>query len=264
MSAGDPVQFQRILGIRFYNGDARGAVDLISENGGVLVAPAAPALKNIPHNPGYREALDDADLAIADSAFMVLIWNLTGGPRMAKLSGLKYLRCLVEQPHFRAEGSSFWVMPSARAATLSRRWLDGSGIAVDEDNLYVAPLYSDVVADPTLLQVLDKRQPRHIVLGIGGGTQEQLGLYLKRNLSYRPAIHCIGAAIGFLTGDEVSIPVWADALGLGWLWRCCSNPRQNIARYWDARHLATLMLRYRERPPAGIAIRTAPDLASKS
>jgi hypothetical protein len=163
MSAGDPVQFQRILGIRFYNGDARGAVDLISENGGVLVAPAAPALKNIPHNPGYREALDDADLAIADSAFMVLIWNLTGGPRMAKLSGLKYLRCLVEQPHFRAEGSSFWVMPSARAATLSRRWLDGSGIAVDEDNLYVAPLYSDVVADPTLLQVLDKRQPRHIV-----------------------------------------------------------------------------------------------------
>ena len=55
-------------------------------------------------------------------------------------------------------------------------------------------------------------------------TQERLGLYLKQRLSYRPAIHCIGAAIGFLSGDQVYIPVWADALGMGWLYRTLADP----------------------------------------
>lgn len=264
MSDGSATRFQRILDVRFYNGDARGAVDLISRDGGVLVAPAAPALKNIPSNPGYREALDGADLAIADSAFMVLLWNLTGGPRMEKLSGLKYLRCLIEQPHFRSKGSSFWVMPSARAADLGQRWLGDNGVAVDAADFYVAPIYDDVISDPALLEALEARRPRHIVLGIGGGTQERLGLYLKRQLSYRPAIHCIGAAIAFLSGDQVGIPVWVDTMGLGWLWRCCSNPRQNIARYWDARHLAALMLRYRERSPVASGARSAADAAARS
>ena len=34
-----------------------------------------------------------------------------------------------------------------------------------------------------------------------------------------PAIHCIGAALGFLTGDQVRIPHWADQWILGWLFR---------------------------------------------
>jgi len=96
---------------------------------------------------------------------------------------------------------------------------------------------------------LVERLPRHIVVGLGGGTQERLGLYLKQNLAYKPAIHCIGAAIAFLSGDQVRIPVWVDKMGLGWLWRSVSNPSQYGPRYWDARHLAPLLFRYRERLP---------------
>jgi UDP-N-acetyl-D-mannosaminuronic acid transferase (WecB/TagA/CpsF family) len=69
-------------------------------------------------------------------------------------------------------------------------------------------------------------------------------------LSYKPAIHCIGAAIAFLSGDQVRIPVWVDQAGLGWLWRSASNPPRFIPRYWAARHLATMMLRYRDRLPS--------------
>ena len=43
--------------------------------GGLLVVPAAPALKDLDRSPDYRDALLNADLAITDSAFMVLIWN---------------------------------------------------------------------------------------------------------------------------------------------------------------------------------------------
>ena len=104
--------------------------------------------------------------------------------------------------------------------------------------------------DPALLDRLDLLRPQHVIATIGGGTQERLGLYLKRNLSYLPAIHCIGAAIAFLSGDQVYIPVWADKLYLGWLFRSVAEPRRYIPRYWAARKLFMLMIRYRDDLPA--------------
>src|SRR5579862_1517251 len=65
---------RQILGVRFFTGDAQMAVNRISR-GGLLVVPAAPALKDIASNESYREALLNADMAITDSAFMVLLWN---------------------------------------------------------------------------------------------------------------------------------------------------------------------------------------------
>jgi hypothetical protein len=52
-----PVRFQSILGVRFLVGTAQDAIDLISQSGGFVVVPAAPALKNLTHDRGYREAL---------------------------------------------------------------------------------------------------------------------------------------------------------------------------------------------------------------
>ncbi len=238
-----------ILGVRFFVGTAQEAIDEVSRQGGLVVVPAAPALKNLAHDRQYRDALLSADFAIADSVLMVLLWNLIQRNRIPKLSGLKYLRVLIEQVDFRRFGSSFWVMPSPAAAQRNAAWLRGKGVSVTDEDLYLAPIYGAEIRDPELLERLEQRRPRHVVLGIGGGTQEQLGFYLKQNLSYRPAIHCMGAAIAFLSGDQVRIPVWADELGLGWLWRSVTNPKRFVPRYWDARHLVPLMLRYRDRLP---------------
>jgi N-acetylglucosaminyldiphosphoundecaprenol N-acetyl-beta-D-mannosaminyltransferase len=243
------VRFQNILGIRFLVGDAQEAIDLISHSGGMVVVPAAPALKNLTHDQGYREALLEADFAIPDSALMVLVWNLLQRDHIRKLSGLKYLRALIERREFRKPGASFWVMPSEAALYRNRAWLDEIGISVNEEDIYLAPMYGAAIEDLGLLRRLDERRPRHIVLGLGGGTQERLGLYLKRNLTYQPAIHCIGAAMAFLSGDQVHIPRWADALGLGWMFRSVSDPKRYGPRYWDARNLAPLILRYRDRLP---------------
>jgi UDP-N-acetyl-D-mannosaminuronic acid transferase (WecB/TagA/CpsF family) len=105
------------------------------------------------------------------------------------------------------------------------------------------------IDDPLLLERVERIRPQHVILTLGGGTQERVGLYLKRNLSYLPAIHCIGAAIAFLSGDQVRIPVWADRRYLGWLYRSISEPRRYVPRYWNARKLLYLLIRYRERLP---------------
>ena len=246
---GSTPRFQQILGVRFFVGDAQGAIEAVSQRGGLVVVPAAPALKNLAVDKGYREALLGADFAIADSAFMVLLWNLIQHDCIPKLSGLKYLRQLIAQPQLRQPGASFWVMPTPAAAERNRAWLAENGIALADEDLYLAPRYSAAIDDPELLRRLEERRPRHIVVALGGGTQERLGYFLKQSLSCHPAIHCIGAAIAFLSGDQVRIPVWVDAWSLGWFWRTVSDPRRFIPRYWDARHLAALLLRYRDHLP---------------
>jgi len=244
------VRFQQILGIRFLVGTADDAIDQISGTGGVVVVPAAPALKNLAHDKRYRDALLGADFAIADSALMVILWNLIQRDNIPKLSGLRYLRALIDRDDFRRSGAGFWVMPNPISASRNVEWLRQNGIYLTDDDVYLAPMYGPVLEDPELLRRLEERRPPHIVVGLGGGTQERLGLYLKQNLSYSPAIHCIGAAIAFLSGDQVRIPVWVDRAGLGWLWRSLSAPSVYGPRYWDARHLAPLMIRFRDQLPS--------------
>lgn len=237
-----------ILGIDFFRGTVRQAVDRML-SGGLLVVPAAPALKEMETNASYREALLSADMALPDSAFMVLLWNYLQPDRIQRISGLAYLRELLLVPEVRAPGATFWIMAGEVSAERNLAWLAEDGVTVPQDCVYLAPMYGPELADTALLERLERLRPKNIVVTLGGGTQERLGLYLKRHLSYRPAIHCIGAAIAFLSGDQVYILVWADRLYLGWVFRSASEPRRYIPRYWDARKLFGLMLRYRDRVP---------------
>jgi UDP-N-acetyl-D-mannosaminuronic acid transferase (WecB/TagA/CpsF family) len=244
-----PPTHHRILGIDFFDGSAKEAVGIM-RSGGLLVVPAAPALKDLDINRDYRESLLNADLAITDSAYMVLIWNRMQRTNITRLSGLEYLRELLLEPDVRQPGNTLWIMASPISADRNLDWLEEQGIIIPEENIYMAPIYgTGAISDPALLDLLDRLRPHHIIVTIGGGTQERLGLYLKRNLNYRPAIHCIGAAIAFLSGDQVFIPVWADKFYLGWLFRSFAEPKRFIPRYWDARKVLSLMLRYRDRLP---------------
>jgi len=244
----EPVDERQILGVNFYVGDVQGAIRRMT-SGGLLVVPAAPALKDVAVNGDYREALTNADVAIADSAFMVLLWNLLEGDSIARLSGLKYLKELLLQPDVRAAGNTFWVMAGSRSAQKNLAWLGSEGIEVPANCAYEAPMYGSKVEDHVLIEKLQSLRPKHIIITVGGGTQERLGLYLKRNLYYRPAIHCIGAAIAFLSGDQVRIPNWADRCYLGWLFRCLSSPRRFVPRYLSAPQLIPLLWRFRNHLP---------------
>lgn len=235
-------QFRSILGVKFFVGDARQAARRM-QNGGLLVVPAAPALKNLPHDSAYREALLSADLVITDSAFMVLLWNYLHHDSIRRVSGLEYLSALLKEPAFVENPDSFWIMPNAESAARNAGWLKEKGIHLSADDFYTAPFYGKAVEDEKLLNLLREKRPRHIFVTLGGGVQERLGYYLRQKLDYEPSIHCVGAAIAFLSGDQVRIPLWADHLYLGWLLRCLSNPKRYLPRYWGARKLLPLMVR---------------------
>jgi UDP-N-acetyl-D-mannosaminuronic acid transferase (WecB/TagA/CpsF family) len=177
--------------------------------------------------------------------------RLLRGHRLARrTSGYRYLTRLLEHPDLRS-AKTFWVMPSAAARERTRQWLAERRLLVAAENFYIAPIYPrcGAVEDLLLVAALERQRPDHVFVCVGGGVQEKLGLFLKRHLSYEPGIHCIGAAIAFLTGEQARIPLWADRVGLGWLARCIREPKVFVPRYARALSLAYLVLRYDEKAP---------------
>jgi UDP-N-acetyl-D-mannosaminuronic acid transferase (WecB/TagA/CpsF family) len=242
------VRTETILGVKFFNGTVDEAVETMSENGGLLVVPAAPALVKISEDADYRRALVASDVAIADSGAMVLLWKILTGRRVERISGLKYLKRLAARLASHSNERVLWILPSERAHEKTTVWLRSVNLIQTAD-FYIAPRYGAAVRDDALLAKIDKQSPRHVVVGIGGGVQEKLGLFLKENLGERPAIHCIGAALGFLTGDQPPIPMWADSFYLGWLFRCLQQPGVFVPRYFRARKLVWLIAKHRENMP---------------
>src|SRR5205085_2592034 len=234
-----------ILGVRFFNGTVDEAVDTMSTNGGLLVVPAAPALIKICDDEGYRRAVTSADMAIADSGAMVLLWKIFTGRRVERISGLKFLKGLIARLGSQPNARVLWIVPSEAAHEKTIAWLRSVNLTSSSD-FYIAPRYAREVRDDALAAKIDNHPPAHVVVGIGGGVQEKLGLFLKENLRSQPAIHCIGAALAFLTGDQPPIPMWADRFYLGWLLRSIRQPRVFVPRYFSGLKLAKMIAQHRD------------------
>jgi exopolysaccharide biosynthesis WecB/TagA/CpsF family protein len=239
----------QILGIRFFNGDVAEAIALVSQHGGFLVAPSGTCFARLREDENYRRAVLAADLAIPDSGFMVLLWRLLHGAKIERVSGLKYLKHLLGRLKGERNRELLWVLPSERARQKLHEWSRGAAFPITSENCYVAPRYEFEVEDRNLISVLEQHRPVHIIIAIGSGAQEKLGYYLRENLSYRAAIHCTGAALGLITGDQSSIPDWADRFYLGWFFRLLAQPRVFVPRLSRAFQLPWLILKYGEKLP---------------
>jgi len=240
----------KILGVNFHVADLESAIYQLLD-GGLLVAPSGPGMSmDLVSSGTYRRALTTADIAITDSGWMVLLWLICTGQRLPRHSGLKMMQALLRTEALWGAGTIFWVMPSQVESERNRRWLNANGILTPETATYLAPMYGDGdIEDPALLSAIEAQRPRLVILCVGGGVQERLGLMLREKLNYRPGIACLGAAIAFFTGGQAKIPSWADKLFLGWAFRIAQDPRRFWKRYWQALRLAPLILRYRDRLP---------------
>src|SRR6266550_9279086 len=236
----------QILGIQFFNGDVDEAIALMGLHGGFMIAPSGTCFARLREDERYRRAVLAADLAIADSGLMVLLCRLFRRESLQRISGLKYLKHLLATLNGGGTGGVFWIVPTGRARQKLLDWSRREALPITGEDCYVAPRYGFEVGDPSLVALIERRRPAQVIIAIGSGAQEKLGFYLRENLSYRPAIHCTGAALGFLTGDQIAIPDWADRVFLGWLGRLLAQPHVFVPRLWRARNLPWLIWKYGE------------------
>lgn len=244
-----------IMGVRFANVAAE---NLVHEGlkPGLVVIPSAPVLVHMRKEPAHHDALVNARMAVIDSGLMALLWRLYTGQKLHRVSGLRYLELLLKENDLRQPKAVLWVMPSVTSRDINLSWLKAQGHPVDVSDCYVAPQYpsSGHLEDRELCNLINKNRPRHVILALGGGTQERLGWFLSQQFPEQLTVHCVGAAIGFLSGDQCEIPRWADRAFLGWLFRCWNNPRRFIPRYWKSLRLVPVLWQYRKQASSNLYV----------
>jgi hypothetical protein len=99
---------------------------------------------------------------------MVLAWNYLEHDAILRLSGLKYLRALLQREEVRIFGETFWVMANAESAKKNLAWLKSEGIHVPPAYVYSAPMYGKKLEDQYLLNTLGVLRPTHLVITVGG------------------------------------------------------------------------------------------------
>lgn len=240
--ASAPIKTIRILELPFAVGNVEPLTDAALGLRGMVTLPSAPCLVLAVKDPIYSEQLASSQLTLPDSGAMVLMWRLAHPrTRLKRVSGLAFLKAMLNDPRLRQPGALFLVDPSSESSKRNREFLRSIGIGLAPDDQYVAPRYQPgTVEDPTLLELLRDRKPRYVLVNLGGGVQERLGSWLQTQWHSDPAkpelpaIFCTGAAIAFLTGEQSHIPEWADRLYLGWAVRCFGRSTLYVPRYFKS------------------------------
>lgn len=232
-----------ILGITFSFGTDTEIIRKFLKQKGYLVVPAAPALVDAEEDAHFKHCLVNSSVAILDSGLLVILNNLFQKIKINRFSGLKYLRKVFEILKPSEFEESLWILPSESDVEPTKLLLKSKKNI--ELKYYIAPQYPKhgPLEDPILLNLVADLSPKHIFIGLGGGTQERLGYLINKNFKNNICIHCLGAAISFLNGRQVQIPNIVDKIYLGWLWRCFSDPKLYVKRYFKAFKLLKIYLK---------------------
>ena len=190
---------------------------------GLFVFPAGPALATIQKSKKYYHSIQRADLAFFDSGFFVLLLKILKNIDVIKFSGFKFLSLFFEFLKKNKKKKIFCIDPNLNFSKSNKRYIKEIGIKKIYN--YVAPIYNqNNLSDKKLVKLIENFKPDYIVVNIGGGIQEILGLYLKKKLKLKTTILCTGAAISFFTKDQAPINHLVDKYYLGWLVRLIFNP----------------------------------------
>ena len=215
--------------IKFNNVNSKNFKKYIARKG-LFVFPAGPALASIDHSPKYHESLIKADFVFFDSGFFVLLLRFLKNLKVVKFSGYKFLNLFFDYLKKNKKKSIFCIDPNLKFSRSNKNFLKNLGVKKIYN--YLAPDYHlKSLSDKKLLRLIKKFRPDFVLTNIGGGKQEILGLYLKKNLKIKTTILCTGAAISFFTKDQAPINNLIDRLYLGWFVRLIFNPLIFSKRY---------------------------------
>ena len=226
--------------IRFNNVNPKNFDKYIVKKG-LFVFPAGPALASINQSNKYYESLRKADLVFFDSGFFVLLLKFFKNISVKKFSGYKFISLFLDYLKKNKNKSVFCIDPNLKFSRSNKILFNNLGVKRIYN--YLAPKYkTKKLSDKKLLEKIKKIRPDFIITNIGGGRQEILGLYLKKNLKIKTTILCTGAAISFVTKDQAPINNLVDQFYLGWFVRLIFNPLVFLRRYLYSLRLIPMVI----------------------
>ena len=232
------IKYVLFKGISFNNIKTSDFNKIIKKKG-LFLFPSGPGLASINSNHKYHKSLKKADFVFFDSGFFVLLLRFFKNVKVNKFSGYKFLMFFFSYLK-KNDRSVFCIDPNNKVSKSNKKYLNRLGVKKVYN--YLAPKYNlDNLIDKKLLSKIIQVKPNFIITNIGGGTQEVLGSYLIKNLSFKTTILCTGGAISFFTGEQAPINNLIDKLYLGWLIRLIFNPIIFYKRYLYALKLLAIV-----------------------
>ena len=211
---------------------------------GLFVFPSGPGLASIESEFNYLESLRNSDYVFFDSGYFVLLLKILKNISVKKFSGYLFLKLLFKKFKKKNNFKILSVDPSHTLSIKNRNFFIKLGISEKRIFNYTSPIYdSSKIIDKQLLNTVNKIKPNYVILNLGGGVQEILGYYLKKNLNMKTKIICTGAAISFFTKDQAPINKFLDTFFLGWLTRIIFKPSIYLPRYLKAFQLFKIVLK---------------------
>lgn len=208
---------------------------------GLYLFPSGPGIASILSSKEYYNSLKKADYVFFDSGFFVLLLRFLKNISVEKFSGYKFLNFFFKYLKLNKNKSIFCIDPNINYSNSNKKYLKKLGVKKIYN--YVAPFYNTKnLIDKSLISKINKANPDFIMTNIGGGVQEILGLYLKKNLKKKTTIICTGGAISFFTKDQAPINSFIDQIYLGWFVRLLFNPIIFWKRYFYALKLFPMVL----------------------
>tara|TARA_B100000085_G_scaffold81406_1_gene73409 strand:+ start:3698 stop:4432 length:735 start_codon:yes stop_codon:yes gene_type:complete len=213
--------FEKITFVNFKHNE----LDKILKKNGLFLFPSAPGLASIYSQKKYYYSLKKADLVFFDSSFFVFLLKFFKNISPTRFSGFKFLKLYFRFLKKDKNSKIFLIDPSINKSRNNIEFIRKLGVKKNKIHSTVAPFYNpNNINDKNLIQQINKFKPNIILINIGGGIQEVLGSYLKKNIKFNCKIICTGAAISFFTKDQAPINDFIDKFYLGWLVRSIFNP----------------------------------------
>lgn len=228
--------------IKFINLNKKDFTKIIKKSG-LFVFPSGPGLATINKKKQYLKSLRNSDFVFFDSGYFVLLLRILKNISVKKFSGYLFLKLLFNQFKKNRNIKILSVDPNSKLSTNNKLFFTNLGIPKNKLFNYISPIYNaSKIKDKKLLEIANNLKPDFIILNLGGGVQEILGLYLKKNLKKKTKIICTGAAISFFTKDQAPINQIFDRFFLGWLIRILFKPGVYLPRYLKAFKLFKLVI----------------------
>ena len=161
------------------------------------------------------------------------------GKKIQKLSGYLFLKKFINQPKIKNK-KILLIDPTQIDSKFNLKLMKNKKFRFVKN--YVAPFYRYKIYDIKLLSEIKRFNPNYIIINIGGGVQEKLCIYIKKNTKTKIPIICTGAAISFLTKRQAPINDMVDKFYLGWFWRIIFDPKKFFFRTMKSLKLIKLFI----------------------
>ena len=225
----------KFMNISFHDLDFDSLINRLNKrpSPSLVLLPSGPGLSSLLSDKNYYKALKASTFNLFDSGFFCTLLKFRG-VFVRKNSGFLLIKRLLNFFRLNKIDSIYFIDPNFKESTLNEKFIK-SYLSLNQYNNYVSPLYDfNDPKDFKLLNLLKEKKPRYIIINLGGGVQEKLGYWLKKNLKYNSIIFCTGAAIAFHTNSQAPINNTIDKFYLGWLLRCLYNPIIFVPRYFKS------------------------------